>query len=237
MNAVVDIGNTLTKLGKIHEGNRIEVISGSSVSNILEINSEIRFDYLLVSSVRQNDQDLESLQTIATNVLKLDQNTALPFHSHYKTPETLGPDRLAGIAGSQLIFPKQNNLVIDCGTCITYDFLSSNSDYLGGGISPGMTMKFKALKEFTSKLPLVELDQISDLNGLSTKECINSGVLWGTVAEIQGIINRYQTKFGEMNVLLTGGDATYFESKINTPIFVRSNLVLEGLKGILEFNK
>lgn len=237
MNAVLDIGNTLTKLGKILENGEMEVNSKPH-EQIGEVLNGLKIERLLVCSVRKKREIGNELFKNVVEVTYLNHKTPTPVKLRYNTPETLGMDRLAAIMGAKIAFPNENCLVIDCGTCITYDFLNNDSEYLGGAIAPGINMKFRALNTFTDQLPLTSIakEEIK-LLGNTTESCIRSGVILGTLAEIEQTIQLYQTKFGKVNVILTGGDAKYFESKINTPIFVRSNLVLEGLKGILEYNK
>jgi type III pantothenate kinase len=160
----------------------------------------------------------------------------LPVVNLYATPLTLGVDRLAGVCGAQQIFPLQHCLVIDAGTCITYDFLDKEGKYYGGGISPGLKMRFQAVHTFTAKLPLVTPKGHVPLIGNSTESCIQSGVVNGVLAELDGIIDQYGKKFEGLRVILCGGDAMFFENQLKASIFASPELVLIGLNSILNYN-
>ena len=145
-------------------------------------------------------------------------------------------DRIAGVCGAQQKFPGEPCLVIDAGTCITYDFLDRQGNFLGGGISPGLMMRFQAVHTFTSKLPLVNPVEKVNLIGDSTERCIQSGVINGLAEELNGIIRRYQGEFDGLRVILCGGDARFFENILKGPIFAVPELVLSGLNSILNYN-
>lgn len=157
--------------------------------------------------------------------------------NNYRTPESLGVDRIAGVVGANALFPHVNNLVIDMGTCITYDYIDAEGIYWGGGISPGMNLRFRAMSDHTVNLPNAEFDDPIGLLGNTTITCIQSGVINGICEELNGIINRYQSEKGDINVILCGGDANSFESKIKAHIFASPKLVLIGLNRILEYNE
>ncbi len=154
-----------------------------------------------------------------------------PLESDYLTPETLGPDRFAAAVGAHALFPGQNNLIVDLGTCLKIDFVEKGGVFQGGAISPGVNMRYQALHTFTAKLPLMGIpDQFPDFTGgRTTPESLHAGVLLGILAEVEGIIRRYEDKMGQINVLLTGGDASFFEGRLKNAIFVAQNLVLIGL--------
>lgn len=163
-------------------------------------------------------------------------NLSLPFKSEYATPETLGADRIAAVAGASKLFPGENVLAIDLGTCITYDFITMQNIYKGGAISPGINMRFKAMKHFTARLPKLPVpDNLPDITGDSTRSCMESGVLNGVSFEIEGMVAAYK-KFGEIKIILTGGDAFIFEKKFKEYIFAAPDLVLIGLNVILQHN-
>nr|MCU0355429.1 type III pantothenate kinase [Cytophagales bacterium] len=171
----------------------------------------------------------------------LDHTLPLPFANRYQTPRTLGTDRLAGVAGAQALFPGQSCLVVDAGTCLKFEWLENGSDYWGGSISPGLRMRFQAMHQFTSRLPLLEPAADVPLTGGSTAEAMQSGVLHGMTAEIEGIVAQYRIHHPDFRVLLTGGDAPFFEkrlfeTRLKTPIFAVSELVATGLNHILNFN-
>jgi type III pantothenate kinase len=158
----------------------------------------------------------------------------------YKTPNTLGADRLAGAVGATVLFPDENNLVIDMGTCITLDFVNKDGEYKGGAILPGISMKFKALHTFTNKLPLLSTENLVDtanIIGNDTQSSIILGVINATCYELEGFVDRYIDTFGPINIIFTGGDAIYFEKRVKFPNFVNSNLLLIGLNKILNYNE
>lgn len=160
----------------------------------------------------------------------------LPVINRYQTPETLGTDRVVAVIGARSIVPDQGVLVIDAGTAITYDFASKAGEYLGGGISPGMSMRFRALHEFTAGLPLVNPVEKINLVGGSTVESMQSGVINGLIEEIEGVIRRYRATFGqEINVFLTGGDMHYFENHLKNINFADAYLTHKGIYHILTY--
>lgn len=233
----IDIGNTGTKYGIFEE--EVLVAQGyfKGEEQLPEPLLSQTFDHAIVASVAQSAQHIQQRLSVTGKLLELTAQTALPFTNLYKTPHTLGADRVAGAAGAQYLFPGRNCLIFDSGTCITHDFIDSQGNYHGGGISPGLTMKFKALHTFTRRLPLVQRTGDSyPLTGQSTEESIQSGVLAGTVAELNGFIQAYTEKAAHLVVILCGGDAGFFESKLKGRIFVIPELVLIGLHRILTHN-
>lgn len=159
-----------------------------------------------------------------------------PFVNRYTTPETLGIDRKVLAAGAALLEKGKSCLIIDAGTCITYDFLLPDSSYLGGAISPGLHMRFRALHEFTAKLPLVSNAQETALIGNSTITAIQSGVINGVVAEINGIINRYKQQYTDFTIILTGGDAEFLATQLKNGIFADSNFMQRALYALYQFH-
>jgi type III pantothenate kinase len=166
----------------------------------------------------------------------LESQTPLPIRNKYQTPETLGKDRLAAVSGAHFLYPGHDLLVIDAGTAVTYDFLNHKGEYHGGSISPGLSMRFRALYTFTSRLPLLQAEEITFLTGCNTRESILSGVINGLCAEMDGIIDQYKLSWPSIQIVLTGGDAKYFEKTLKNSIFASPNLVLTGLKLILDYN-
>jgi len=160
----------------------------------------------------------------------------LPVHIAYKTPQTLGADRRASVVGANFLYKNRNNLIVDLGTCITYDLIDYVGTYHGGGISPGVEMRLKAMHKFTSKLPVVSAKGSPELIGKTTKECMASGAINGTIAELDGIISQYKQFFEDLNIIFCGGGAIFFETKIKDHIFAVPNLVLVGLNQILRYN-
>ena len=198
MNIVFDFGNTLIKAGIFNELKVVDVFifnefKENEITNII-INYNI--NYGIISSVINHSPIIEQfLEKYLTNLLILKNGISLPISIEYKTPETLGNDRIASAIGANSLFPNKNILVIDAGTCIKYDFVNVSNTYLGGGISPGIFMRFQALNKFTDKLPLLNSKfEITDLIGNDTLSSINSGVINGVKAEIENIINYYIKK-------------------------------------------
>lgn len=168
--------------------------------------------------------------------LKLNSKSKLPIKNNYQSPQTLGMDRIGAVMGASSFFPKGNILVINAGTCITYDVLTSEGEYHGGNITPGVDMRFRALHTFTDQLPLIKKASTKKLIGASTAESILTGVIRGTMSEMQGMIGEYKKIFPRLYIIITGGDASLFESSLNCKIFARPNLVLFGLNHLLTIN-
>ncbi len=226
---LLDIGNTLIKTVEVIGG---EFHNWKTWETLTLLNdfypSEIP---MMISSVRKFEKHLLSSRqiTILTNT------TNLPISLNYHTPETLGSDRIAAAAGAWALFPGENSLIIDIGTCITIDLVSSEGLFEGGAISPGSKMRMKAMSHYTSQLPdISEVWQQIDLKsiGKSTKECLLSGVINGIVHELKGAIKTFTQDFTSINVILTGGEAHFFESKLKEPIFAGSKIVQIGLYSI-----
>ncbi|WZL87847.1 type III pantothenate kinase [Salinimicrobium sp. 3283s] len=240
MNLVVDIGNTIAKLAVFQQDEiLVKISAGKSdlnkkISEILKLHPGIK--NLVVSNVSSAKWELPEGAKKSVRVVDLSAETLLPFKNNYGTPATLGNDRKALIAAAVKYHAGKNVLVIDAGTCITYDFKTAREEYLGGGISPGLKMRFLALNNFTANLPLVEAGEGHELIGDSTTSSITSGVVNGTLMEIEGIIGKYKEKYNNLIVIITGGDATFLSGNLKNGIFANSNFLLEGLNFILEFN-
>ncbi|MFM9944950.1 MAG: type III pantothenate kinase, partial [Bacteroidia bacterium] len=189
---------------------------------------------IIISSV--TNDDLGSFYHYFSKLIVLDFKTNVPVIKKYRTPETLGNDRLAAAVGASVLFKDQNRLVIDTGTAIKYDFVNSKNEYIGGSISPGADMKFKALHHFTRKLPLTVKKVKYKLTGESTEEALLSGVMFGTLMEMQGFIDSYSEINENIKVIMTGGDHPYFAAKLKGTIFAEPDLVLKGLFEILKYN-
>ena len=239
MDLIIDLGNTNKKLAIFYQGQPVEMqqyplLTMKTIRDFIQRNPEIKNGIL--SSVIPHRESLARYLSSVCNFIELDENTPVPLKNRYKTPRTLGKDRLAAAVAGSAQFPGSNVLVINTGTCITYDFVNENNEYIGGAISPGILMRFHALHTFTGKLPLVSFHDQEILTGTDTRESILSGVLTGAVAEIEGITVRYQQKYPDLKVLLSGGDQKYFDKRLKISIFARPNIVLHGLQQILAFN-
>lgn len=238
MNLIIDIGNTRVKAALFKNDLLIEKKLYNQVSEILsDVVFILRAKQAIVGSVVDGlDSFYTNLNTIIPTVIYT-SNTKVPITNLYQTATTLGSDRLCASVGGYYLYPDSNVLVVDAGTCIKYNFTNSKNEYLGGGISPGIQMKFKALHQFTSKLPLVETDYDDiDLIGNNTSKSILSGILNGSIAEIDGIINQYKLLYPDVICILTGGDSEYLAKRLKNSIFAHQNLVLKGLNDILNYN-
>lgn len=236
MNICIDIGNTNAKAGIFDGENLLKVESDLSDTGMLKLIRQSKADHIMISSVRRGIGRILREASRHSQLIRFDQSTPVTFINTYRTPHTLGLDRIAAICGAQYLFPMVSCLVIDIGTCITYDVIDKQGVYHGGGISPGVEMRLKAMHKFTSKLPLLAPKYTISLIGNSTATCLLSGAVIGTEAEIEGIISRYTQYFEELNIIICGGGAKIFESKIKGHIFALPNLVLIGLNRILRFN-
>jgi type III pantothenate kinase len=240
MNLVIDIGNSRSKLTifKDHEIVELKIEDCICVNHLQQIICEYpQIKHCIVSSVKENDDTLVKFicdQNIP--LLVLTAETPVPFKNNYLTKGTLGHDRIAAIAGTCKLFPETDALVIDAGTAITFDLKDQYEEYMGGNISPGLEMRFKALHHFTAKLPLLSSEASNSCIGKNTKEAITNGVQNGIIFEIQGYIDTLKIKYPNLIVILTGGDSGFFENKIKRSIFVETNLILIGLNTILEYN-
>ena len=192
------------------------------------------FDGIILSTVAKDSPEFVKILSETAPLVILDENTPLPIKNLYETPATLGKDRLAAAAGAHALFPGKNVLSIDAGTCITYDFLTKDGEYLGGGISPGIRMRFQAMNAFTGKLPLVEPTDFTGLIGKTTAESLLSGVINGVCEEIKGLIARYIEQYEDLTAVITGGDHEYLHNKLKINIFAVPDLVLLGLNEILD---
>ncbi len=230
MNLIIDIGNSRIKAAVFNGGEIVErLIIGDSA--VVELDALLAkypaIDSAILSSTRDGKHPAEDfLAEHMHRFVRFDSNTPTPLKNLYLTPETLGPDRLAAAVGANALYPHKNLLVIDFGTALTIDMVTAAGEYLGGNISPGASMRFRALSDYTGRLPLIEMPDIEVQNGTeetvlgrSTAEAIEAGVVNGIVFELEGYISRMSDKFGELIPIFTGGEAKFFENKLKSPIF------------------
>ena len=238
MNLIVDIGNTCLKIALFEKNNLIEKFSfhHNYLDNIKNILSKNPVENSIISNVSEINDELISFLNKNTRLVLLKDILELPFKNTYSSKETLGQDRIALVSSASYQFSDLNVLIIDAGTCITYDFKNHNNEYMGGGISPGIKMRFKSLNLFTSKLPLIDVFDDFDLIGNNTKESLISGVINGTIMEINGIIQQYCDKFENIRIILTGGDSKFLLKRIKNTIFADQNFLIKGLNYLLEAN-
>jgi type III pantothenate kinase len=240
MNLIVDVGNTYVKFAVYNKGKLIEKVLGelndfeNCVADVLKHHLDI--NQAIVSSVGKLKASHLSTLEKRIKVLRLSHELKLPFKNLYATPKTLGVDRIALVSASVQQFPDHNVLIIDAGTCITYDFINTKNEYLGGAISPGIRLRYRTLNNLTANLPLLETEMPKDILGNSTQNSIHSGVIFGVLKEIDGIIDDYVKKYSDLTVILTGGDTKFLSNQLKNSIFANSNFLLEGLNFILEYN-
>ncbi len=238
MQLVIDVGNTRIKAALFQQSElKKQFIFGTTdelfSANLFEI-STIN-NCIVASVVNEMDVFVSQLKK-KTNVLLFTSETSVPLKNNYESIQTLGSDRLASAVGGNSLFPNKNILIIDAGTCIKYNFVNKLNEYIGGAISPGLEMRFKALSTFTARLPLVEKEEsFETVIGKNTRESILSGVEIGAVAEMEGIISLYQQMYSDLIVVLTGGDVNFFEKRLKKPIFADQFLILKGLNVILDY--
>ena len=235
----VDVGNTRIK-ASVFEGN-------TALENFIFEKNELeeQIEKILKKFPNCSDLVVASVGSIEKqsfltfeNQLKVhffSHEDVFPFHNKYATPKTLGIDRMILAAGAVLQFPKQNRLVIDAGTCITYDFIDENDNYLGGAISPGLRLRYESLHNFTARLPLLTLEAPETYIGNSTQQAIHSGVVNGFVYEIDGFIDEYRKEFLNFIIILTGGDADFLAKRLKNTIFANSNFLLESLNQTYQY--
>jgi type III pantothenate kinase len=244
LNLVIDIGNTFSKLALF---NNREILNVAQVDNLTshylqDFLLDKNIDNSIISSVNNEIEDFEAILREETNYLRFNGLSPTRIINNYKTPQTLGLDRYAAIIGAEALYPNQNCLVIDAGTCVTYDFVDSKKNYHGGSISPGIIMRLKAMNRFTSRLPLIEPRYDIDLNyGDDTSTAILSGVQKGIIYEAIGFINSFYTAWKELRVLLCGGDVKFFDTELKNSIFAHTlktepHLVLTGLNEVILYN-
>lgn len=240
MNLIIDIGNSYTKLAIF---DNYDIISTEKVNTDKKeliysfFNKNSGLDKGIVSITGKSDPEV--LSFISNNLdlfLILDEHTPLPIENLYETKDTLGKDRIAAAVAANHLFPANNLLVIDAGTALTYEFINNKAQYLGGCISPGLSMRFKALNTFTNRLPLVAASEQYNVPASTTHDAIQCGVQSGIIKEIEGTIKEFEGQYSDLKIVFTGGDVVFFEKKVKSSIFVDSNLVLRGLNRILEFN-
>lgn len=238
MTLCIDIGNSFTKLA-IVENNQVlhrDVVTELSKEHIEKLKRKFGFKEVAIGASGKLPKTVLHHLKRDYHLFILDNKAKLPIEIEYKTPKTLGRDRIAGVVGANKLYPNHHNCVIDIGTCITYDVILDSKKYIGGNIAPGVELRLKAMHDYTAALPLVERGELGQLLGLTTEEALQNGATMGTLLEIQSFIERIRQEYQGINIILTGGDAEFFAKKINSEIFVNPNLVLIGLNEIMKFN-
>jgi len=244
MNIVIDFGNTRAKVGIIeNQGLKKVVHYETGQINTEDFISHLRslspsaICYLNVRPVES--EILDYFSACKSQIIHFDHTFKLPFSVHYEAPEKLGIDRLAGVVGGHSLFPENDFLVIQSGTCITYDLFLKDKGYMGGAISPGVHIRNKSMNTFTHQLPLVDTESVecTEIIAKNTNDSLLSGILNGTLFEMEGFIEAAHKQSGNLNIILSGGNTLYFAKKIKRQIFANSNITLIGLKEIIKFNE
>ena len=233
-----DFGNTRLKVAVFDNSNFREelYLQDDCTETIQQLLVQYQPEKTILASVINHNTELEEFLAASSVFHKLSVATRINFETPVGKPETIGADRLALIAAAVHYYPGMNNLVIGLGSCITYNFVNQYNQFLGGGISPGMDMRFKSMHELTAKLPLVQADWNYPLIGYDTKTNLQSGVITGMACEIDGIIEKYSNKYGNFNVVLTGGNSAYFASQLKNKIFADVYFLFKGLYALSELN-
>jgi len=234
----LDFGNTRLKAA-IFNGEELEekfVLNGDGLNDLSTILQKFKPTISILSSVVHHQEKIEELLSSSTQFHKLTNESKLPFMLPVGKPDTMGADRLAIAAAAVYLFPRTNNLAIGLGSCITYNFINCSHEFLGGSISPGVEMRFKAMNYYTAKLPLVKAEWNIPLIGYDTATNLQTGVILGIAKEIDGVIEEFESKFGNFNVLLTGGDIPFFEPHLKKKIFAHPDLLFKGLYAISKVN-
>ncbi len=241
LNLIVDVGNSFVKTAVFTKGELV-VKKISTHERLLTTIDELLINFPeisqgIISSVARVDQGVVRQLQSLLELFILDHTAKLPFKNDYRTPQTLGIDRIALVAAAAVKYPSRHALIIDAGTCITYDFKNKENTYLGGAIAPGIKLRYRSLNDFTANLPLLRQQNPKDIVGDSTDNAIHSGVIYGVQHEIDGIILEYCHTYPDLIVILSGGDAEFLSKRLKNTIFANSDFLLEGLNHLLAFNK
>jgi type III pantothenate kinase len=239
MQLVIDIGNTRVKAAVFEQRELLHFYVYPSTAELPAADLIVKHSLkrcIIGSVVNEIEPFVEALSK-QIPVLLFNSQTPVPLRNLYKSAHTLGSDRLAAAIGGNAQAPAQDILVIDAGTCIKYNFVNAGNEYIGGAISPGLQMRFKAMNAYTSRLPLLQVDEkYTALTGTDSRESLLAGAQLGAVAEVDGFIDQYRQRFNKIKVFLTGGDADFFAKRLKNPIFADQFLILKGLNEILEYN-
>ena len=241
-NLIIDIGNTFTKIAVFDNDELLltEHFTTLSINTINTFFNAYFIDKAIISSVKRDKEEWQTALQQQTQLIYFSASMTTDIHNHYATPQTLGLDRLAAVTGAKYLYPNNNNLVIDGGTCITYDYVDTEGNYFGGSISPGLTMRYNALNYYTSALPVVNADAGFNTGyGNSTITAIQSGVQNGIKYELTGFIEQYTKNEQQLNIILTGGDSIFFDTLLKNSIFapyikIEPHLVLKGLNAAIQ---
>ncbi len=234
----LDFGNTRLKYA-IFKKNILQeeaILQNDSLETVKEILIKHHPQKAILSSVIIHNEELENLLSTQTIFHKISTLTKRNFTVPISKPQTIGADRLALASAATHYYPKKNNLIIALGSCITYNFINQKNEFLGGSISPGMQMRFESMHAHTALLPLINADWNFPIIGYDTKTSLQSGVISGITYEIDGFIDSYKKKFDNLNVVLTGGDSTFFAKQLKNKLLIDTQFLLKGLYALSEIN-
>ncbi len=239
-NLIIDVGNTRTKAYVFTDALTVSERWVTDAGGFDEIKAQVKgrqdIQSCILSASGKVPEGAEEFLAAEFNYLRLKTETPLPIGNTYRTPNTLGKDRIAAVTGASVLYPGKNCLVIDTGTCITYDLINAAGIYLGGNISPGMRMRLEAMDKFTAALPAVEPEGLDSDCGYSTESAMRAGAVWGWALETEGFIRRFTQKVGEVEVILCGGDASLLQQLLERTSTVRQDILAVGLNKILNHN-
>lgn len=229
----IDVGNTRTKVAVYENGTLQQLVITNNEKLIKNISKQIQgiencVDIILSSVGNLPSEVIENLKKLG-NLIIVTHESPIPFKNLYATPATLGIDRIVLAAGATLKYPSQNRLIIDAGTCLTYDFINNQDQYHGGAISPGIGLRYKSLHDYTANLPLEKISELHSFVGNSTSASIQSGVLNGVIAEIEAFIDHFKHQDENLTVILTGGNSEFLVNRLKNSIFANPNFLLESL--------
>ncbi len=238
MNLVIDIGNSFIKLAIFQDEVLIhhERVTKYTVAQLKALIKKFPITKAISSNVRRSEPYFFKFLDRNYQLLRLSHKTKVPVKISYKTPKTLGLDRVAVVVGAIMAYPNRAACVIDIGTCMTFDYVDEDSKYYGGNIAPGVELRLRAMHEFTSALPLLKRKWNPELLGTSTQTAMQNGAVWGVKMEIERFIKTLTKQKGKLVTILTGGDAAYFGEIVDSKIFVDPILLLKGLNAILDYN-
>ena len=235
----IDVGNTRIKSAVFENNTLVEAsfFSNENLKMTIEniLNKFEKITVLVVASVGKQEKEAFESFSNRVKIHFITRENTFPFQNKYATPNTLGIDRMVLAAGAVLQFPNQNRLIIDAGTCVTYDFIDDNNVYHGGAISPGTRLRYEVMHNFTAKLPLLTIEEPANVIGSSTNESLHSGVINGLTFEIEGYIEAIKAQNENFIIILTGGDAKFLAKRLKNTIFANSNFLLESLNNLYQY--
>ncbi len=238
MNLTIDIGNTHTKLG-FFDGLELQLTQKFSSAEIIPWQSILnthKITHSILSHVGNTRLDLETLYN-NTHCVEVHHKLQLPFTSDYNPFTNLGIDRVVSLAAAANSFPHENVLIIDAGTCITYDLITAKAHHIGGVISPGLMMRYQSMHRFPHQLPNLEIQEPSSFPSTNTEEAMHHGVISSVIAEMEAFISRFETSIPIFRIILTGGDAGFLSKRLKNGILADENFLAIGLNLLLETNK